>query len=130
MDTVNIINLVQKDFTTTYNITGGNTEIVFPTSTKGNLCIEIVAGSFDYPSGTSNGTNLTGTLDGTVDFYQSTDGVNSQQVDGATQLVLDGATKKGGWEEDNFEAAFGHVIIKKNNLTAGTIRILYTFKKI
>ncbi|MCP4665184.1 MAG: hypothetical protein GY849_02365 [Deltaproteobacteria bacterium] len=128
MNTINLMNLAVKDFVSTYDISDGNIELIFPISTKGNLCVDIAAGSFEYPKSTPVGTDLTGTLDATVDFFQSSDGVNSQQVDGATQLVLSSAQIMGGWQSDNFEAAFGHIFIKQNNVTEGTIRILYTLK--
>jgi len=128
----NILNGVNKlrDFTTTYNLADGDTDLIVPITQRSSVYVEVVAGAFDYPASTSNGTNLAGTLDATVDFNQSSDGVNSQGVANATQLVLDAATKSGGWYMDIFEAENAHITIVQNNVSAGTVRVLVTIKPV
>ena len=126
---VNAVNKTNDDFTTTYDMADGDTEFVIPISQRCSINVDVVAGSFDYPVGTSNGTNLDDT-DATVGFTQSADGVNDQTVDGATTLTLDAVQKLGGWEEDVFEAGFVHFPITVNSVTAGTVRILLTLKPV
>lgn len=128
MATLNAINRDAGDFITTYDLTGGNTTHIIPVSGKRSLILEVVAGIFNYPAATPNGTDLTGTLDGTVDLTQSADGVNKQAVTGATQIVLDSAQKVAKFELDVFNADFLHIDTVVNLITAGTVRFMYTFK--
>ena len=125
---INAANLQPVDYTTTYDLSDGDTDLIIQISTRCSINVDVVAGAFDYPSGTTYGTDLTGTLDATVDFNSSADGVNKQGVDGATQIVLDSAKKVAGWQVDIFEPANAHITIVQNNVVTGTVRVLITIK--
>ncbi len=115
-------------FTSTYDLADGDGELIVPISQKCSISIEILAGSFDYPKATSNGTNLAGTLDATIGLQVGADGVNSQTITGVTSRTLNAAQMMDGWEEMNFEDHFLHLPITQNNVTAGTVRIIVTIK--
>ncbi len=127
---VNAITQQQEDYTTTLDISDGDVELIVRISTRCSIVVDIVSGQFQYPVGVNVGTDLAGTLDATVNFNQSTDGINSQSVDGADELILDTADKKGGWQKDNFEPEYAHILINQNNVTSGTVRVLIGFKPI
>jgi hypothetical protein len=127
MTNLNIVSDTKNDFTSTYDLIGGNQEYIIKVSTLSTMVIEVIAGSFNY-GGSSYGTNLAGTLDGTVDLYQSADGENEQAVTGATQIVLDAAQKVAKFEFDQFNAAYLHISVAQGSITGGTVRLMYTFK--
>ena len=130
MQVINAIQCTKDDFTTVYELSDGDTELIIPVSTRCSVLIEVLAGEFNFPTLTTNGTDLTGTLDGTVDFHSSTDGINKKAMFGASQIVLNAAQKIEQWKENIFEAANIHLIVAQNTIATGTIRIMITMKPI
>lgn len=117
----------ENNFVDVYDVTGGATTWEFSIADRQTFDIEILAGSFTY-DGTSYGTNLGGTLDGTVELKEGLDGTNFDDFANATTLTLDAAQKMGGWKKDNANTSNVQVVFTPVGLTSGTIRVLINIK--
>ena len=116
----------EDDYTTVYDLSGGDTEFIIPVRATKSARVELLWGQFSYDS-SNYGTNLDA-LDATIQLYESVDSENSQPNPNAPIITLSPASGANGFETSLVKSQYLHVKITVNSVTTGTVRVLTTLK--
>lgn len=114
---VNLVDGSINDYTTYYNMTGGNATFTFPVPIRNSFAIQVTASAME------------GVLTGTLDIYGSLDNVNWALIapTSVSRITLS-ANDTYGWTKDLSNYDFIKISYTANGCTGGRLLLLMTLK--
>ena len=114
---INLINGVIDDYSTYYDIGGGNKEFITQIPIRNSFAVQVVTAS------------MAGTLDATLDIYGSLDKVNWALIAPTSFSRITLSTNgTNGWTKDLANYDFLKITLTVNNCTGGRLNLLMTLK--